>query len=105
MELEIIRSRRKTLGLEVKSDGRVIVRAPRWVPRGAIYDFVERNLPWIRARQRQAEDRRAAKASIEPFTEEQLRQLVKRARHKVGARAAYYAPLVGVDYGRIARAI
>ncbi len=99
---EVIRSKRKSLGLEVKPDGRVIVRAPRWVPDLALRQFVQRNRDWILARQRQAQRWQQEHPRPEALSEEELAQLVKQARRRFGERAAYFAPRVGVDYARIA---
>ncbi len=43
----------------------------------------------------------AGKSSLPPFTEAELKELTQRAKTIIPERAAYYAPLVGVDYGRI----
>ncbi len=101
-DFELIRSRRRGLGLEVKSDGRVIVRAPYWMPVAAVRTFVERNRDWIEGRVRLAEERRLRVPAAEPFSEEELRRLVGQARRLITARVAYFAPLVGVSYERIA---
>jgi len=101
-EIEILRSRRKSLAVEVRSDGRVLVRAPRWLPRAAIYAFLERRRPWIEERLRAAAEYRAAHPPAETLTEEELRALAAQARKRIAARAEFFAPLVGVQYGRIA---
>ncbi|MBR1455799.1 MAG: M48 family metallopeptidase, partial [Oscillospiraceae bacterium] len=88
--------------LEVKSDGRVLVRAPRWTPNAVIRGFVARNRDWIEAHVAQAAARREAQGAAEKLSEEELRALVREARERITARAAYYAPLVGVRFGRIA---
>ena len=41
MTYEIIRSRRRTVALEVTADGRVLVRAPMAMPEGEIQRFVD----------------------------------------------------------------
>ena len=49
LSYQIIRSRRKTISLEVRPDGSVCVRAPRQLSDRAIRDFVlsrERGLPF-----------------------------------------------------------
>ena len=40
MEYELIRSRRKTLSVEIKPDGRIIVRAPMRYPKREIERFL-----------------------------------------------------------------
>jgi len=44
---ELIRSRRKTLALEVAADGRLLVRAPLRCAQGRIDAFVEAHAAWI----------------------------------------------------------
>ena len=48
MTIEIIRSRRRTISIEVKDDARLIVRAPYHVRENEITGFVEKKGPWIR---------------------------------------------------------
>ena len=55
IEYELIRSSRRTLAVEVDAAGRVLVRAPRLMPKWRIEIFVKERTDWIqRARQRQA---------------------------------------------------
>ena len=44
---ELIRSRRKTLALELTREGRLIVRAPLRISRREIDAFVEKHKDWI----------------------------------------------------------
>ncbi len=48
---QIIRSNRKTISLEVKRDGSLIVRAPIITPRGQIEELVKSKERWIRKKQ------------------------------------------------------
>ena len=102
MELEVIRSRRKTLSLEVKGDGRVLVRAPLWTSRRQIQSFVDKNGAWIGRQLQKLEQIRAEQPDSATLSREELQQLVNAARRQITARVAYYAPLVGVNYERIA---
>ena len=53
MDYRLIRSKRKTLALEVRADGEVWVRAPRWLPRAVIERAVEERADWIARRRAQ----------------------------------------------------
>ena len=99
--IEVIRSRRRTLALELKEDGRVLLRVPRWCSGLEIRRFVEQNRDWIERKLRENEERREALAAIPKLTEEELRALQKRGRAVFPARCAVYASLLGVSYGRI----
>ena len=98
--VELVRSRRKTLALEVQ-DGRVLLRAPLRCPQATLEAFVEKNRGWLSRRLREQEERREALAAIPALSEEELAALQKRGRAVFAERAAYFAPLVGVRYGRI----
>ena len=96
---EIIHSKRKTVAIQIKSDGRVVVRAPLRMSRADITRLVEEKSGWIEKHLAQL---RRQSGSAEPaFTAGQLRQLAEAARQDLPRRAARFAPLVGVSYGRI----
>lgn len=48
---QIIRSKRRTISLEVMRDGSLIVRAPILTPRGQIEDLVKKKEGWIKKKQ------------------------------------------------------
>ena len=99
--IELVRSRRKTLSLELTADGRVLLRAPLRCPRWKLEAFAEQNRGWIERKLREGEARRATLAAIPKLGEEELRALQKRGRQVFPARCAYYAPMIKVSFGRI----
>ena len=96
IEYTLIRSCRKTLGLQIK-DGKVIVRAPMRMPKAAINAFVTKHADWIRVHLAKAK----AGQSFPKLTDEELQSLAEQAKQVVPARVAHYAHLLGVEYGRI----
>lgn len=48
---KVIRSKRKTVSLEVRQDGKLVVRAPHLVPRSQIDSFIRSKEGWIRKKQ------------------------------------------------------
>ena len=101
MKVEVIRSRRKTLALQVREGGAVVVRAPMYTKQSEIRHFVEEHLDWIEKQQRRLEAAAEEQSRIQPLSEKELEALSREARRYLTARTIYYAPLVGVDYGRI----
>ena len=96
---EIIHSKRKTVAIQIKSDGRIVVRAPLRMSNRDIQRLVEEKSGWI---EKHLADVRRQSESTEPaFTAGQLRQLAEAARQDLPRRATRFAPLVGVSYGRI----
>ena len=102
IQYQLIRSRRKTIGIQVK-DGTVIVRAPMTVSLKEIDAFVERSRNWIDRHLRQQEERKAKEAEhpVSKLTRPQLEALAQEAARVIPQRVAHYAPLVGVTYGNI----
>ena len=98
MDYELIRSDRKTLSLQIKPDGTLLARAPRRIAKREIDRFILEHRDWIEKRQAAA----ARRPKIAPMSEEELAALKKQARPVFLARAAYFAPLIGVRYERIA---
>ncbi len=95
MQYTIIRSNRKTIGMQMTPGG-IVVRAPYFASSYQIERFVREHEPWIRnqlERQRRAQ---AAVSSIKVMTDEQFARLKKLAKAYIPQRIAYYAPLVGV---------
>ena len=100
MEYTLIRSARRTLGIEVAPDGSVIVRAPRAASLRQIETLLREKADWIARAQVKAQQRTGAAAAA-PLTEAELQTLRARAKEYLPGRVAYYAGLLGVDYGRI----
>lgn len=100
--IEVIKSNRKSISIEIKSDLRIIVRAPKRMPNYQIRQFVMEKAHWIEEHydkmQRQIQERKA----IVPYTDRQLREFARLARLDLTHRVEHFAPIVGVDYGRIA---
>ena len=97
MDYRIIRSARRTLGLEVTRECELIVRAPRLVTKRQIQSFVDAHQPWI---EKQMAKMQAANA-VTPLTDADLKDLTARAKIIFAERAAYYAPKIGVTYNKI----
>lgn len=105
IKIEIVRSSRKTLAIEIRPDLRVIVRAPYGTPGSYIEQFVASRADWIAAHLIKMEERnslRPASPPGKPLTRDELHALADRAVDYIPKRVAHFAPLVGVTYGRIA---
>ncbi len=106
IRVEVVYSRRRTLGLEVRADGRVLLRAPKELSNQAVMDFVKERQAWIVQKWFEAERIRSQKAERPPRDYERNPALEvqyrKEARRRIAERTAYFAEKMGVDYGRIA---
>lgn len=102
MQYKLIRSDRKTVSIQIKG-GEIVVRAPRRLAKSAIDGFVRKHVDWIRKHlQKQPQVKAAApQGQGTLLTEQEHEELKKRAKKVFAERVAYYAPIVGVEYGRI----
>ncbi len=101
--IRIIRSSRRTLSLQVKNDGQVIVRAPRHVTLQEISAFVRKNSAWLHKHLEKVRKEKELNAAspVQPLTMEDIQKLADEALRVIPGRVAHFAPLVGVTYGRI----
>ena len=97
-EYELIRSRRKSLAIQVKPDGGVIVRAPLRLAKYRIERFITEHEDWIRMQQKKVEKYRE---QIHIITEEERQNGILRAKEIFPERTAYFAKRMGVTYKRI----
>ena len=97
VEYQLIRSSRKTVSVQVTADGEVVVRAPRLYARYKIEAFLREKEPWIRAQL----EKRAAAPRFSVLSEAEHKALAKAAKTWFAARAAHFAPTVGVTYGSV----
>ena len=91
-QIEVIRSDRRTLALQVK-DGRVIVRAPRRTSEARIRQFITEHEAWIA--KALGEQQRRAEAHPEP-TEAEKRAYIARAKELLPQRVAHYSRVMGL---------
>lgn len=93
MDYRVIRSRRKTISLQITPAGDVIVRCPMRMRDGDIRAFVESKEAWLQSHMPK---------EIQPvLTEAEVRALAEEAANRIPERVRIFAPLVGVSYGRV----
>lgn len=101
IEIPIIRSKRKTLGLEVKYDGTVNARVPMRAPREIIERFIREHEAWI-IRKRQewslSGNNRDDMSGLPPI---ETKEGKAKIRQYIEGQVEYYAKIMGVTYGRI----
>ena len=100
-QIEVIRSSRKTVALQIKADGSVILRAPRRMKRADIDSFLDSKKGWIETHRNRILAQRQAAEAVPKLSAEETRALTAEAARVIPERVRHYAPLVGVSYGRI----
>lgn len=98
----VIRSKRKTISIEVTNDAEVIVRAPKWVAKREIRYFIDEKEGWIqKALDRVRKAKEASNGAVPILSAEEIDELKSRAKKVIPGRVEHYASLLGVSYGRI----
>ena len=97
----LIRSRRRTISLEITDEATLLVRAPMRVPKYEIERFIKEKETWIVKHIAKVQARRDKVSAIEPISGEELKRLADEALRVIPKKVAYYADIIGVTYGRI----
>ena len=98
---KLVRSNRKTLAVEIKGDGQVIVRAPYRISKREIERFVTEKADWIEKHLKTIRERQAARPAVKKLTAAEIQELADVAMKDFPERVRRFAPQVGVTYGRI----
>ena len=93
IEYELVRSKRKTLAVQVTREGRVIVRAPLRLAKYRIERFVAEHTDWIARALADQQSRRAAHP--EPDEAKQA-ELIRRAKIELPSKVQHYAKLMNL---------
>ncbi|MDD7738453.1 MAG: SprT family zinc-dependent metalloprotease [Fusicatenibacter sp.] len=97
---EIIYSARKTIALQIRPDGSLVVRAPKRTGKKRIEALLAEKQDWIvKSREtilRQKEEKK--KHELDP---KERARAIDQARQVLAQKTAFYAARMGVTYGRI----
>ena len=96
--VQLIRCRRKSVGIRVTDDGEIVVRSPLRMPQSEIARILEEKKDWIAKTLEKVRSRETAPK----LSEAELKELAKQAKKAIPPKVAEWAPKVGVTYGQIA---
>lgn len=101
MNVEIIRSNRKSIAIQICQDGHIKIRAPRRTKDDEIMEFIEKNSGWIKKHQNIMREQQAKIAKLPPISMQELHELADQAMAILPERVEYFSKQIGVSYGRI----
>ena len=99
--IRIIRSKRKTVSIQISSPGEVTVRAPVRMPEREIRRWLDEKRGWIESHLEKAEQQAEARKLLPVLSPEEIRQLADAALKQIPPRVQQRAAQIGVRYGRI----
>ena len=103
MEVTVIKTKRKTVAIQVNSDLTVTIRVPEQATKRDVQRILKEKENWI---QKHLEDIKREKAAFdesgaEQLTKDEINELANRALKHIPERVAYFSKIIGVDYGGI----
>lgn len=106
LEYTLVRSKRKSIGFEVKAGGEIIIKLPQRLPLSHALPFIEGRKEWIyEAYLRQKDKINTTQARKEEHEDPRLAYLEKKyrqaAKQYIYERVEYYLPLTGGHYTSI----
>ena len=100
IEYDIVRSSRRTIGLEVRN-GRLTVRAPLKASAGSVERVILDHAGWIERKLAENARRLEEAGNCGRFTDEELRKAKADAKRLLPERVSEHAAVMGVRYGKI----
>lgn len=97
----LVKSRRRTMSVEIKGDGQIIVRVPNRVSRAAAEKFLEEKSDWIEKHLSKIREKEESKETLPKFTEKELYIIKKQAKREIPFLVEEYAAKIGVTYEHI----
>ncbi len=96
IQATVIRSKRKTISIQIKPDCEITIRAPIDMSDGEISAFVTSKSDWIKKTIERFEKTKTQAQNIEPLTFEQIKELADKALRELPPRVAEFALKIGV---------
>ena len=103
IDYKVIKSNRKSMSIEITKECKVLVRAPYYLSKEHIDIFVKNKNKWIKDKISEIEALKKAQnmQNIEKLSNEQLANVIEKAREIIPKKVEKYAKKIGVTYGNI----
>ena len=102
MKVQVIRSNRKTIGLEVRADESVILRAPQWLSEKELDEWIGEHAYWIEEKVKQMRQRNLNKKltgapAVDEISDEEWKSILGEFTERVN----HFCKIMEVTVGRI----
>ncbi len=92
-EYRVIHSQRKTIAIQVDEECNIVVKVPYGAKREDVDAFVLRKKPWL---EKAVKKQMQRKADRKEYTEEQIKEMRKKAKAVIPQKVEYYSRIMGV---------
>ena len=100
MDFTLIRSKRKTISLQVTGD-EIVVRAPMRASQKAIIAFVDSHRDWIEKQKKKEEEKNKRLSAVQPLSQEEVKALALAAKEYFPPVIRRYASMMHIEYGKV----
>lgn len=101
IKLLIVKQHRKSISIKIRNSSLIEVHAPFGIEDKDIDAFVEKHGDWINAKLAEMKEAESALNSIDVASKAEFDEKIELAKKIIPEKCAYYADMIGVDYGRI----
>ncbi len=101
IQIQVIRSSRKTVSMRITGPNAVEIRAPRSMSQVQIDDFIRQHQAWLDKHLGVVNQREREIAALPPLTNAEIHALADQALAKIPPRVRYFSKMLNVTYGRI----
>lgn len=99
--IELIRSGRKSISVEISRDCEIIVRAPYAMTMSEINRFLASRESWIKTHYAKMYESLKQRDIPEPFTDGELKSMKESLSRKLSLRVNYYSHIMNAEYRKI----
>ena len=100
-KIDVIRSKRKTVVIQIKNDGTICVRAPYAMKNTELIQLLKEKETWILRNLKKMEEKQLQCENAEKLSQEEIQALAELALKVITDKVRHYAELMQVSYGRI----
>lgn len=96
MQYDLIRSARKTIAIQIKPDGTIVVRAPLYMTESRINAFISEKSFWV-----EKNVNKMRSAVLPKYTESETENFIVRAKELLPHIAEHFSEIIGVTFKKI----
>ena len=101
MEYTLKRSKRKTIGLKISSEGTLIVHAPYNVDESKIHLVLDKHSLWIKRHLQKASELSKLQSDLPLYTKQDKIHMKQEAESKIIPRIEFYSRILNVKYSSV----
>lgn len=99
--VQVIKSNRKSMAIEIRPDLLVFVRVPFGVSEETVDCFLQKHQDWIEKKIKFMKQKKEEQPEADPLSMEEIKKLADDAARVIPEKVSYFAGMINVTYGKI----